>query len=404
MDIREFTQNISDYINKAIDLGKEVTGGDVALSTDIRAVGDLDKVIAVLKEQYAAGLIDDKTAWNASVLFGTVLGEMIIAEHFYEWAISADKMPIVKTHAGDQVSPITKIYKIICDKDGMEGDADGFYKTFVLLREYYREKDAEAAPKATVMPTRPEMKKSEWMPAMPEGLKDDEDSRENEEDDEEDEWDEPEEDEEDEDDDGFPEGAETYPWDRFYPDHMSDKVVDMMRKEGVRLVQGSGIKAGDLADALCEIEKTDNRLKVLKDLKADGYNVQEKDILEFFNMDGDGPVLNEMVRMYTGSFSKKVLVEFYTYGTDIKLSEMLKKVSGDLDLTESEIIDILNSVDDSDVAGIKELLSRYNPKSIKKDTVVEICDVLPSSALAAAKKYLKLLPFADRVEIEDEYF
>lgn len=83
---------------------------------------------------------------------------------------------------------------------------------------------------------------------------------------------------------------------------------------------------------------------------------------------------------------------------------MLKKAATNLDFTESEIIDILNSIDDSDIAGIKELLARYNPRSISKNTVIEICDVLPSSAIELARKYLKLLPFADRVEIQDDYF
>ena len=180
--------------------------------------------------------------------------------------------------------------------------------------------------------------------------------------------------------------------------------MDMMREEGVKLVQGSGIKPGDLAIALGEVEKEKNRLKILSDLKSDGYHIQERDIVDYFDMEGDGKVLNEMISMFTGTFSKKAFMEFYTYGTEVKLSVMLKKAATNLDFTESEIIDILNSIDDSDLAGIKELLSRYNPRSISKNTVIEICDVLPSSAIELARKYLKLLPFADRVEIQDDYF
>ncbi len=196
----------------------------------------------------------------------------------------------------------------------------------------------------------------------------------------------------------------TYSWDRFYPYHCDDDVVEMMEQEGVRLTQGSGIKPGDLAEALFELEKEKNRLKILKDLKKDGYRTEEKDILEYFGMEGDGKVLNEMIRMFMGTFSKKVFMEFYTYGTDVRLSEMLKKAPPVLDFTESEIIDILNSVDTGDVTGVRELLARYNPRTIKKDTVIEICELLPSSALEVAKKYLKLLPFEDRVEIQDDYF
>ena len=152
------------------------------------------------------------------------------------------------------------------------------------------------------------------------------------------------------------------------------------------------------------MEKEKYRLKILNDLKLDGYHTHEKDILEYFNFEGDGKVLNEMIRMFDGTFSKKVIVEFFVSGTDIKLSDMMRKASPDLAFTESEIIDILNSVDDDDVAGIKALLARYNPRKISKDTMIEICEVLPSSAMEAARKYLKLLPFADRVEIEDDYF
>ncbi|MBP5607583.1 MAG: hypothetical protein J6X66_04850 [Lachnospiraceae bacterium] len=196
----------------------------------------------------------------------------------------------------------------------------------------------------------------------------------------------------------------TYSWDDFYPFHDNDDVVDMMREEGVKLIQGSGIKPGDLAMALGEVEKEKNRLKILSDLKSDGYHIQEKDIVDYFDMEGDGKVLNEMISMFTGTFSKKAFMEFYTCGTEVKLSTMLKKAATNLDFTESEIIDILNSIDDSDIAGIKELLARYNPRSISKNTVIEICDVLPSSAIELARKYLKLLPFADRVEIQDDYF
>ena len=71
-------------------------------------------------------------------------------------------------------------------------------------------------------------------------------------------------------------------------------------------------------------------------------------------------------------------------GMDIKLSEMMRKASPELVFTESEIIDILNSVDDNDVAGIKALLARYNPRKISKVTMIEICEVLPSSAMEAA--------------------
>lgn len=196
----------------------------------------------------------------------------------------------------------------------------------------------------------------------------------------------------------------TYSWDRFYPDHCNDDVVDMMIAGGVQLVQGAGIAPGDLAEALLEVEEEKNRLKILKDLKLDGYHTQEKDILEYFNFEGDGKVLNEMIGMFTGAFTKEIITEFYTIGTDVKLSDMMKKAAPDMDFTESEIIDILNCVDDSDVAGIKALLARYNPRTMSKDTMIEICEALPASAMGAAKKYLKLLPFADRMEIQDDYF
>ena len=196
----------------------------------------------------------------------------------------------------------------------------------------------------------------------------------------------------------------TYPWEKFYPLHCDDDVVEMMAQGGIQLVQGSGLDSGDLLSALYEIEKESNRVKILRDLKKDGYHTQEKEILEYFQAEGCGKALVEMIDMFEGTFTKELITEFYIYGVDISFMVLLPKISLGTEFTDHEIITILDSIDNEDVDGIKALLDFYNPKKISKETMIEICELVPVPALSAVRKLLKLLPYDDRQEIEEEYF
>ena len=74
-------------------------------------------------------------AWNASVCFGILLGEMIIKKHNFNWTINDEKIPVIETNDKDQLSPITKIYKIITSKYDDEGTPSGFYNGFLTIEK-----------------------------------------------------------------------------------------------------------------------------------------------------------------------------------------------------------------------------------------------------------------------------
>ena len=68
---------------------------------------------------------------------------MIIREHGFHWAMSDNEIPIVETEDGNQLSPITKIHKIITSEDGGNGSPSGFYNGFRALQQYYEMTDEE---------------------------------------------------------------------------------------------------------------------------------------------------------------------------------------------------------------------------------------------------------------------
>ena len=141
MEIQEFLSKKDEFIQNAIELGKQTTKGSIILRTDIDALEDLDKVIDEVHNLYSKKLIDDTVAWNVSVVLGTLLGEIIIKENGFHWAIN--NIPVVETEEKNQLSPISKINKIILDQDNIEGSAKGFYDGFIALSKYYSMSDEE---------------------------------------------------------------------------------------------------------------------------------------------------------------------------------------------------------------------------------------------------------------------
>ncbi len=145
MDINDYLSQKEGFIEQAIGVAKEITKGEVVLTTDISSLDDLDKVIDVIHNLKTKGLVDDTVAWNSAVMFGTILGEMIIKEHGFHWAINSEDLPVVEKDSHNQMSPITKLYKIIMDPEGMEGSAKGFYQGFLALDEYENMSEEEKA-------------------------------------------------------------------------------------------------------------------------------------------------------------------------------------------------------------------------------------------------------------------
>ena len=141
MKVLEFKENIDRYINQANEIGNHINKSD--LKPNLVCINDLDEVVEKVHSLWIKGLIDDTVAWNTSVALGVLLGEMIIKEHSYHWAINSEDIPVVETDDNNQLSPITKIYKIVIDEDDCEGSPSSFYSGFKAILEYYAMSDEE---------------------------------------------------------------------------------------------------------------------------------------------------------------------------------------------------------------------------------------------------------------------
>lgn len=142
MNTSEFNKRIPAFIEQAVDTGKKITEGKTVLSSSLVSLRDLDGIIEYLHNLWMKNLINDQVAWNVSVSFGVLLGEMIINKHHFHWAIN-EGLPVIETNDGNQLSPITKINKIITDENSCEGSPTTFYEGFLALEQYQKMSDEE---------------------------------------------------------------------------------------------------------------------------------------------------------------------------------------------------------------------------------------------------------------------
>lgn len=136
MNTEEFKEGIPSFIEDAVDIAKKISDGKMVLTISIESIDNLDEIVGYLHNLWNKNLIDDTVVWNVSVTLGVLFGEMIINEKSFHWTINKEELPVVETEDGNQLSPISKLYKIIIDEDDCEGTARGFYEGFKAL-EYY---------------------------------------------------------------------------------------------------------------------------------------------------------------------------------------------------------------------------------------------------------------------------
>lgn len=132
----EFTKKIDENLNNAIEMGKNCSENKIVLDTNIEDIYNLDKVVEYVRNLFLKKLIDKNVAWNISIALGTLLGEMIISKHDLKWSFNKANIPVIETETGSQLSPITKIYKIILSEDETEGRPSSFYNGFITLQIY----------------------------------------------------------------------------------------------------------------------------------------------------------------------------------------------------------------------------------------------------------------------------
>lgn len=143
MNMEEFRNNIPSFIEQSINIGKSIPDCNICLTASLKCINELDTTVEYLHKLWLKHLIDDTVAWNMSVMLGTLLGEMIINERCFHWVINNENLPVVETEEKNTLSPITKIYKIITDKNDCEGTARGFYEGFRILEQYHSLNDDE---------------------------------------------------------------------------------------------------------------------------------------------------------------------------------------------------------------------------------------------------------------------
>lgn len=135
MDIQEFKEHIPDFLQQAFDIGDHLAKCKTKLDVSLESIEKMDPIVEYVHHLWKKHLIDDTVAWNFSVAFGVLLGEIIIRNHGFHWTM-IDDIPVVETNEGNRLSPITKIFKIVTDEDDSEGTPSGFYDGFKVLQQY----------------------------------------------------------------------------------------------------------------------------------------------------------------------------------------------------------------------------------------------------------------------------
>ena len=135
MKLEDFLFSKDEWIQQAIDMGDYCVGGPVKLTNDIKDIENLDIVVDKTRNLVQKKMLDDNTTWNVSTVLGTLLGEMIIKKHNFKWTINDEEIPVVETQDENQLSPITKIYKILTSEVDDEGSPSSFYSGFLALEK-----------------------------------------------------------------------------------------------------------------------------------------------------------------------------------------------------------------------------------------------------------------------------
>ena len=136
MNLEEFLKNKEKFIQETIELGRNCPIEKVELSTNIESIKKLDRIVEIIRGLYQKKMLDDIVAWNISVGMGVLLGEMIINKEKFKWTMNDENIPVVQTPDNAQLSPITKIYKIIKSKENDEGSPSDFYELYIAMMNF----------------------------------------------------------------------------------------------------------------------------------------------------------------------------------------------------------------------------------------------------------------------------
>lgn len=133
-------------------------------------------------------------------------------------------------------------------------------------------------------------------------------------------------------------GRRTYTWSKFFPYHCTDQTVDDMRNSNVYLEADGEIEEGDLLEAVLELDKNENKIKVIKDLCSGGYKVTARLIADYFEQDGEDPVLKELLYYCEESLPREVVAKMVSYGVDADIFEcLMEHCEGEIGFDRSRV-------------------------------------------------------------------
>ena len=196
-------------------------------------------------------------------------------------------------------------------------------------------------------------------------------------------------------------GRETYAWSKFYPYHSTDRTVDDMRESNVYLEADVEIPEDDLLEAIFELDKNENKIKLIKDLCSGGYKITARFIADYFEQEGEDCVLKEILYYCEDSLPGEVVAEMVSYGVDDDTFEyLMEHCEGEFGF--DDIVEMLNCVDEISPELVKKLFTDA-VGSPTYDQLEELLDVLDEEYYYLVKPYVMKLPFDQRVELRDMY-
>lgn len=126
--------NIAEICQKAV---KVAAAGGFTLDYTPDSILTLEQLLDGQSRYAASGEASDKYIWNAAVIFGVYLGQVLLRcrleECGYSWAAEEDSVPYLKKDEKNAMYPINKVLKRI--RNGPEHNVISYYDVSIEIAE-----------------------------------------------------------------------------------------------------------------------------------------------------------------------------------------------------------------------------------------------------------------------------
>ncbi len=160
----------------------------------------------------------------------------------------------------------------------------------------------------------------------------------------------------------------------------------------------------ELYNVVASMNDEGKKLQAIDLFVSDGYEIKENDITDYFCYEGTDYLFRVMLHKYKGTLSKDTIMDVITLGSGVPIPELLIHAEPGFKLSTDEIMDLLYSFNSEDILSFKYLFDIITPSHISGDTFRDILDTIPEKAYKYAKKYLRLLPPDEGLEIWQDYY